>query len=146
MADIMMPILDGNPFAREAIAMMRQHSRSGVIVQESGGFWLYLASEVVIALAEDPSARLSGVKPARQLSPDLSAGTIAFLTEPGLRSRLTGASRSVGNVWFAVDEDLLTSLLAGPRDCYCKVDGKPVPGGTTGSNCPDGHSASVRCV
>jgi hypothetical protein len=50
------------------------------------------------------------------------------------------------NITYALGPDLLRTLDAGPKDCYCRVDGQSVVGGRNGADCPDGHRGSVRCV
>jgi hypothetical protein len=146
MADLSLPILDRTASGEEALAAMKEHGRSGVIVQRGERFWLYGAGHVVLALADNSGATLADIKPTTELYPYRQNRA------SGSPTALLGAARFLGDqdgspkIVFSLEDDLLDVLQASPQDCYCKVDGKPVPGGKTGSDCPYGHRGSVRCV
>jgi len=126
---------------------MSEYGRSGVL-SDAGGWRLYDAAHVVITLAEDPEAPLSAV-PARSVTATLSAGgTVAVLaTTRGPSVARRRGRRGVSPAGpGGIDRAQAQMLSASPRDCYCRVDHKPVAGGRSGGDCPNGHRGSVRCV
>ncbi len=144
MADLSLPIVDRTASGEEALAAMKEHGRSGVIVQKGERFWLYGAGHVVLALADNSTATLAEIKPTTELYPyQRGSGYSMDLLRT---ARFPGDQEGSSKILLSLESDLLDVLQASPQDCYCKVDGKPVPGGKTGSDCPDGHRGSVRCV
>jgi CBS domain-containing protein len=69
MADLSLPILDRTASGEEALAAMKEHGRSGVIVQRGKRFWLYGAGHGVLALADNSAATLEDIKPTIELYP-----------------------------------------------------------------------------
>ena len=69
MVDLSLPILDRTASGEEALAAMKEHGRSGVIVKERGRFWLYGAGHVVVALADDSTVTLAEIEPTIELHP-----------------------------------------------------------------------------
>lgn len=130
---------------------MRKYRRSGVLSAVGGGWRLYDAAHVVITLAENPDAPLSAVA-ARRVGPGLIIDStiavveIAVAKTAGKRVARRGVSPSTGAALPGIDREQARVLAAGPKDCYCRVDLKPVTGGSTGGDCPNGHRGSVRCV
>jgi hypothetical protein len=150
MSDLSLPIFDRSASAQEALAGMRRLGISGAVALHQGGFRLYTAGQVVVAISENPDVTLVDMTPARELNPSLprdrrssgNAYLIASVRDAASRESIEGSNEIV----FSVEAELFNVLQGSPQDCYCKVDGKPVPGGKTGADCPDGHSSSVRCV
>lgn len=131
---------------------MRDGALSGVAMIADGQCWLYEAAQVVVALADNPSARLADVPSTAVLTPSADAGVgspaARFLFVRSSSTKRTAGSLTAGapKVTYEVDPDLIRALAASPKDCYCRIDLKPVTGGRTGADCPDGHQRSVRCV
>jgi hypothetical protein len=153
MADLMLPVIDASVSALEAMDLMRSHSLSGVIGHKDKNFRLYTASQVVSRLADDRSARLADVESTELHSQRKRSRTMRSLglrlDSPGIaavKAALAGSSRSPRSAWFSVAASLIPLLEATPRDCYCRVDGKSVAGGTNGGDCPFGHHGTVRCI
>jgi hypothetical protein len=146
MADLSLPILDRTASGEEALAAMKEHGRSGVIVQRGERFWLYGAGHVVLALADNSGATLADIKPTTELYPYRQNRASGSSTASLRAARFLGDQDGSPKILLSLEGDLLDVLQASPQDCYCKVDGKPVPGGKTGSDCPYGHRGSVRCV
>ena len=144
MADLSLPIVDRTASGEEALAAMKEHGRSGVIVQKGERFWLYGAGHVVLALADNSTATLAEIKPTTELYP-YQRGS-GYSMDSLRAARFPGDQEGSPKILLSLEGDLLDVLQASPQDCYCKVDGKPVTGGKTGSDCPDGHRGSVRCV
>jgi len=144
MADLLLPILDRTTSAKEALGMMKEHGRSGVIVRTGERFWLYGAGHVVLGLANNPTATLAEIEPITELHHYEKA--VGYSMASLRAARFPGDYEGSHEYLLSLKRDLLDILQASPQDCYCKVDGKPVPGGKTGSDCPDGHRGSVRCV
>ena len=145
MADLSLPILDRTASGEEALAAMKEHGRSGVIVQRGERFWLYGAGHVVLALADNSAATLAEIEPTTELYPWQRRAS-GYSMDLLRAARFPGDQEGSSKILLSLEGDLLGVLQASPQDCYCKVDGKPVPGGKTGSDCPDGHRGSVRCV
>jgi CBS domain-containing protein len=147
-----LPVVDATAPAAEALALMRRHARSGVIALDRGRCRVYEAARIVIALSDDPTAVLQDIAPSAELvaRPAARPGATAVRPLPAGPGR--GAKRRAGRgpagseLAFEIDSTLLAIVSAGPRDCYCRIDRKPVIGGTTGADCPYGHRRSVRCV
>ncbi len=154
MVDLLLPIVDASAPAIEALRLMREHSLSAVIAHANKRFWLYTASQVVMSLADDYSSRLADVESTVELHSQpkrkrLTRSLGLRRDSPGmakLKEALSGSSLQPQGIMFAVDQNLIPLLEATPKDCYCRVDGKAVAGGTTGADCPDGHRGSVRCI
>jgi hypothetical protein len=146
MADLSLPVLDRTASGEEALAAMREHGRSGVIVQRGERFWLYGAGHVVLALADNSGARLAEIKPTTELYPYRQNRASRSSTASLSTARFLGDQEGSPKILLSLDSGLLNVLQASPQDCYCRVDGKPVPGGKAGSDCPDGHHGSVRCI
>jgi hypothetical protein len=146
MADLSLPILDRTASGEEALAAMKEHGRSGVIVQKGKRFWLYGAGHVVLALADNSTATLAEIEPTIELHRHQQRKASGYSTASLRTARFPGDQEGSPKILLSVESDLMDILQASPQDCYCKVDGKPVPGGKTGSDCPDGHRGSVRCV
>jgi hypothetical protein len=153
MADLLLPVIDASVSALEAMDLMRSHSLSGVIAHKDNKFQLYTASQIVSRLADDRSSRLADVESTELHSRRKRSRTMRSLglrpDSPGIaavKDALAGSSRTPRSVLFSVDASLIPLLEATPRDCYCRVDGKAVVGGTNGGDCPYGHRGSVRCI
>jgi hypothetical protein len=152
--EVQLPVIDAAATASGALALMRRHARSGVIAHQGGRTWLYAAPQIVVAIADNPTVRLTDILPTvelelhRKTAPLMAAVGPLPSTTPATR-RLMVALSSKGaarRVAFALGPGLLRLLDAGPRDCYCSVDGEPVDDGHPGADCPSGHRGSVRCV
>jgi hypothetical protein len=146
MADLSLPILDRTASGDEALTAMKQHGRSGVIVQSGERFWLYGAGHLVLALADNSTATLAEIEPTTELYPYRQNRASGYSIASLRAARFPGDQEGAPKILLSLEGDLLDVLQASPQDCYCKVDGKPVPGGKTGSDCPDGHRGSVRCI
>src|SRR5262245_60001460 len=133
-----LPLIAATASAREALELMRAHQRSGVIVMAGDGSRLYIAAPVVVTFAADPLARLIDI-PASWLPP--------AVTQSGSEGNVVPAA-AMADITFESDrlDTDIAALSAAPRDCYCRADLKPVAGGRTGGDCPDGHHGTVRCV
>lgn len=152
--EVQLPVIDAAATAAAALTLMRRHARSGVIAHQGGRSWLYAAPQIVVAIANNATVRLTDIQPTVELevhrklaSPMASVGPLRS-TAPATR-RLMAALSSKGaarRVAFALGPRLIRTLAAGPRDCYCSVDGEPVADGHPGDDCPSGHCGSVRCV
>lgn len=148
MPDLSLPILDRSASAKEALTAMKEDAKSGVIAHSQGQFWLYSAGQVVVALSENPDVTLAEIQPTKELNAQLPPKwkTSAYSI---ISARYAGSAelvKGLHDIVFSVERDWFDALQASPQDCYCKVDGKPVAGGATGADCPDGHRGSVRCV
>lgn len=146
MVDLSLPMLDRTASCEEALAAMKEHGRSGVIVQDRGRFLLYGAGHVVVALADNSTVTLAEIKPTTELRRYRQRKVRGYSIASVRGARFLGDMEGSPKILFSVEGDLLDALQASPQDCYCRVDGKPVPGGKTGSDCPEGHRGSVRCV
>lgn len=130
---------------------MHEYGRSGVL-SYIGGWRLYDAAHVVIALADNPAAPLTAVPASSIAGAVRTDGTVAVLDTAGRtfedrRRTRRGVSPATGVALPGIDRERAQVLAAGPRDCYCRVDLKPVAGGSSsGGDCPKGHRGSVRCV
>jgi len=152
-APLTLPVIAPAQSARNALLLMRRYERSGVLVFKAGRWWLYEAARVVIALSDDPAARLADIRAVRPPGPVTRTGPVASIANappartvrarvrrPGIAPPL-GLTRASG-----LTAARRRTLGAGPRDCYCRIDLKPVVRGRTGGDCPYGHRGSVRCV
>jgi len=150
-APLTLPVIAPAQSARKALLLMRQYERSGVLAFKAGRWWLYEAARVVIALSDDPAVRLEDVRATRPPGLVTRKGSVASIeTAPSARTPRTGVRRLGAALGLAPARGLTAArrrtLGAGPRDCYCRVDLKPVARGRTGGDCPYGHRGSVRCV
>jgi hypothetical protein len=100
----------------------------------------------VLALADNSRATLAEIEPTTELYPYRQNRATGSSQASLGAARFPGDQEGAPKILLSLEGDLLDALQASPQDCYCKVDGKPVPGGKTGSDCPYGHRGSVRCV
>jgi len=148
-ASLTLPLIEPAESARDALKLMRKFKRSGVLTLRGGHWWLYDAARIVIALSENPGASLGEVRATKldaAVSPMGHVASIA-MNRPQASSRRRGlAVRGTMGAARRLTATMLETLAAGPYDCYCVKDKKPVPGGRTGGDCPYGHRQSVNCV
>jgi hypothetical protein len=152
--EVHLPVIDAAATASAALRLMRQHARSGVIAHQGGRSWLYAAPQIVVAIADNPTVRLKDIQPAVELElhrkpepPPAAVGPLPSTTPATKRLMAALSSKAAARrVAFALGPRLIRTLDAGPRDCYCSVDGEPVADGHPGNDCPSGHRGSVRCV
>jgi hypothetical protein len=148
---VRLPVLDVAEPAAEALRLMRAHRCSGILAPAGEHFRLYEAAQIVIALAESPQATLADVAPSALLGPfEGRSGQALVRPKPVPSARVLGSGlrRPITSLPISrvPDVELVRRLATAPRDCYCRIDFKPVEGGTSGADCPDGHRNSVRCV
>jgi hypothetical protein len=137
-AGLVLPLIAATASAREALDLMRVHQRSGVVVMTEDGWRLNTAAHVVVTLADALDAQLIDV-PITRLSAEVTPQRdIAHVLPTTAWTDITFES-------YGPDTDV-AALSAAPRDCYCRVDLKPVGSGRTGGDCPYGHHGTVRCV
>lgn len=146
MPDLDLPLLRLDAKARDAFDLMRHRSTSGVVGHVDDRYWLFAAWQVVTALSDNPSVNLSDIRPLREMHPDRKSRIFDEAGISGHRISLAGQPQGDLVSHFRIDEVTFAMLEGSPHDCYCRVDGKPVPDGQTGTDCPDGHHNSVRCA
>ena len=146
MPNLDLPFLRLDAKADVALDLMRHRSKSGVVGHSGGRYWLFAAWQVVIALSDSPSVTLMELKPLQELHLTRNSRTFDAAEDSGHRISLVGSLQEDIASHFGIDRATFTMLEGSPLDCYCRVDGKPVSGGQTGTDCPDGHHNSVRCV
>jgi len=155
---IALPLVDSDASLDDALAMMREASRSGLVWRRSPNeFVLYTAARVVLQKREHDARFLHDLVGQAIVAPDIGkvadATPNSFLAWETLISTLPSlhpaygllaanvAGDSMSALLFTTDEDALVKLEPAPADCFCPQCDR---GGPRGSKCPI-HAVLLVC-
>jgi hypothetical protein len=161
---VTLPLVDFDTTLRDAFETMRRAHRSGVIALRADAYYLFLAPDIVVAIATGTARTLADLHaPEVHIGPKRVTELPTNLVVRGIRGIAAEAvdwlrhqMRDYGVLSASPDavevmasfEALRTELESSPRDCYCVIGREPVPNGTTGGNChrPVHGAGTVHCV
>jgi hypothetical protein len=156
------PVYDSSLSLNNALSFLKQENRSAIVVREGKSYSLAEAPDMVVAAAEKTATELKQlttlvpltVLPFSAISEELldfgNPSTISSLENylDALQQRFVILTVTPTRALVASRNEYdMTPLQAGPRDCYCKIDRKPVTPGVRYGNCPhdSNHVGTVRC-